>query len=231
MPTVTELLLQVRGNLDEAVAAQWSNSALKRWINEGNRDIARATKHFKDKLAVSTIASQSEYTLAANVLSVEHAWYDDGSRYMPMTPRQMEGMDQVWGADQNSRTGYPAFFTTWGFAPAITLKVFPAPVLSSKNIRLLISRLPAEITINDNPVDASVVETVSNWYDALVDYCEYRALRKDRDPRWQEAYQFYETKRDGLINNPDYITANREVVADPMAGYLPAWLTSGDGYY
>ena len=105
---------------------------------------------------------------------------------------------------------------------ALVVKLFPAPSTSA-TLSLVVSRLAAAIAIPWNP--STVVETPTAWYDALVDYVEAKALRRDRDPRWQEARQLYVEKRDNLINNPDYLAVNREMLPSPRGGgYMDAWL-------
>lgn len=227
MPTTADLIQLVRDSLDESIPAQFSDPMLIRWLNEGNRDLARSTRHLKDKITVNTVAGSGSYALPANIVAVEHCYFSEAAsgRNYPMTPRHLENFDAVRGYDW-SREGTPSFFTTQGFAPSLTLTTFPVPVSSADHFTLLVARLP--VAIDPSASDLATVDTVEAWFDALVDYCEFKALRRDRDPRWQESYQFYQEKRDGLINNPDYHTANREMVADPSAGYLPRWLVEFD---
>ena len=224
MPTLSDLLTEVRDIIDEPIAAQFTDAMLTRWINEGARDLARATRHLKDSLTIPTVAGSGSYALPANVLAVEHCYFhDNGSgRRFPMTPQHLESIDQVRGMNWD-REGTPTYYTTQGFSQNLTLTVFPTPILSTDEWVLLIARLPTDPISPSSNVDAPTA-----WYDALADYAEFKALRRDRDPRWQEAYQLYGEKRDGLVNNPDYHTANREMIPDGAAGYLPRWLVEMD---
>lgn len=222
MPTGNDLITQVRDILDEPTPAQFSDAQLIRWLNEGNRDLARRTRALKDAQTIPATAGAYQYFLAENVVAIEHCYYHEagnGQRF-PLIARHLENFDAVRGTDW-SREGRPLFFTTQGFAPNLKLVVSPAPVSNVDEFNLLIARLPVELTSGNL---AAEIDTPSAWYDALVDYCEFKALRRDRDSRWQEAWQMYQDKRAELVHAPDYHTANREMMPDPVAGYLPSWL-------
>lgn len=228
-PTLAEMMTQVRDILDEPVAGQYTDTQLRRWLQEGNRDLARSTRHIKANHTIYTIGNLGTYATPTNVMAIEHAWYYDvaGNRHIPLYPKHMENMDSVRGY-QWTLTGTPAFYTTQGFSPQLQILVYPTPTVTANQIIIYTAEMPAEWAI-DGSDDAKAVSTPVIWYDALADYCEMKALRKDRDPRWQEPWQMYQEKRDGLINNPDYLAVNRELIPDPRAGYLPRWLVETDG--
>lgn len=228
MPTVTELIAQVRDIVDEPIGAQFSDTQLRRWLNEGNRDLSRSTRHLKTQQTIPTVAGTSSYTVNANALSIELAWYQDvpGARFLALEPRHMENMDAVRGYNW-ARTGTPSFFSTQGFSPNLQILIYPVPAVTADNIVVYVSRISADIDIT-GAGDASQVDTPSAWYDALADYAEMKCLRRDRDPRWSDAWKMYTDKRDGLINNPDYLAVNRELTVDPIAGALPTWLVEFD---
>lgn len=228
MPTVTELIAEVRDILDESVTAQWTDTQLRKWLNEGNRDLARATRHVKASTTINTIAGVASYAMPVTTIAIEHAYYDDtDGRVIPLIPKHMENLDPIRGY-QPDREGTPIFFSTGGYSPSLTVILYPVPTATDHVLRFIVAKLPTAIAL-DGSGDASQVDTPAVWYDALADYCEMKALRRDRDTRWQEAWQMYVEKRDGLINNPDYVPVNREVVADPHNGYMPEWLVSFDG--
>ncbi len=228
MTTAATVIAEVRDLLDEPTAAQWTDVMLRRWINEGLRDMGRATRHMKATVTLTVIGGQGTYAMPANTISIEHAWYHDvpGTRHIPLQARHMENMDEVRGQNWD-REGTPAYYTTQGFSPTLVVTVFPTPTVDDDEIVMIVSRLPATIA-TDGSDDADALEIPTAWYDALADYCEFKALRRDRDPRWQEAFQMYSEKRDGLVNNNDYLAVNREMIADPRSGYLPAWLVEFD---
>ena len=55
-PDLAILLSRVRGNLDEAVAARWSDAELIDLINEAERDIANKTGCFEEIVSMTTTA-------------------------------------------------------------------------------------------------------------------------------------------------------------------------------
>jgi hypothetical protein len=231
MVLVSELLTLVRDTLDESSASQWTDAMLVRWLNEAGRDLARSTRHLKGNETVVIADGTSEYPLGAHVIAVEHAYYLPGGgddRSIPLNPRHYEGMDQVWGQWQNQESTYPQWYTVVGMSPAAILKLYPVPSAAA-NVTLLVSKLPTAMA--DNPVvPGATADVPALWYDALADYCEYKALRRDRDQRWQEAFELYGQKRDALIHNVDFLAQNREVVPTPTAGYMDAWLVEQDYY-
>jgi len=229
MVTASEMLTQVRDMLDEPTAAQWTDDMLARWINEAGRDLARSTRHLKGNATIPVVAGTSEYALPGTTIAVEHAYYAPGDgRQIPLLPRHYEGMDQVWGQWQNQQSYMPTWYTVIGFSPAAVIKLYPTPD-SAASLSLIVSKIPAELTIPVVP--AETVDAPALWYDAFVDYVEYKALRRDRDPRWQEALEAYNAKRDGLMHNPDFLATNREIVPTPQGTYIDAWLIEPDWPY
>lgn len=225
MPTtVTTMLVAVREMLDETVEAQWTQVSLRRWLNDGLNDIARETHQLKDVATFATVASQAEYTLAANILEVDNAYFvtSDG-RYVPLDPAPYEGIDQVWGQYQNQTSYQPTIYALWGFPPTLKMRLYPVPT-TINTISLRIARLATQIDTTGGG-DAASIDFPDGWMDTLVDYCEMRALRKDRDPRWQEVASMYQAKRDSLML-VDYTNSNRSIVNDPgMLAGVPAFIS------
>lgn len=223
--TVNNIIDASRSRLDETNAAQWTNTELKRWLNEGARDLARRTRHLRDTDTFTTTAGTAEYTIPADVLEIEQVYYAPGDgRQIPLVPRAFEGMNAVWGQNQ-ATGGQPAMYTLWGTPPNLKIRLFPVPDTSSKTVTTYVVRLPASITENDAS-DTTALEWPLAWVDLLKDYVEYCALRKDRDPTWQEAYSLYNQRVDDMIVNSEYMNVPREVIADPMVagGVVPRWI-------
>lgn len=226
--TLIELENRVRAILDEATPGQWSPENIRRWCNDGLRDLARTTRHYKGKATVPLTPDVAEYTMAENILAIEHAYYDDGNRMRPLTARHWESMDQVWGSWQDRTAAWPTWFTTRGNAPALILRLYPVPSQPNHNAQLLTVVLPTEMALTGD--DGTNVDVPPGWIDLIVDYAEMLALRRDRDPRWQEAHQAYVAKRNDMIHSNDYMAVNRELVPDPTAGYVPAWHLDDDDF-
>lgn len=227
MVLVSELLTSVRDMLDEPTAAQWTDDMLGRWINEGARDLARSTRHLKGPKTIAVTGGDGEYNLDSDVISVEHAyWTADGDdRRIPLEPRHWEGMDQVWGAWQNRESSNPTYFTVVGQSPTAIIKLYPTPS-GDGDLFLMVSKLWTPIAIP--VVGGATADVPALWYDAISDYVEYKALRRDRDTRFGEALEAYNMKRDALINNVDFLAVNRQVVPTPSGHYVDEWLVSMD---
>lgn len=224
MPTTVDTAVTaLRERLDETTAAQWTDVQLRRWLNEGLRDIARRTRHYWDVDTIDTAADDGEYTVADDVLHIKHVYFNpdgDVGRQIPLEARAFEAMNQVWWDRQDQSSGYPTFFTTYGYAPTLTIKLYPVPSVAG-TLKLHVIRLPADLDITSGTGN---IDVPTGWVEVAYDYAEYMALRKDRDPRWQESYEMYEGKVQGLIDMGEYINAPGEFVPTG-SGVLPSWLT------
>ncbi len=224
--TVSTAITALRERLDEATAAQWSDVQLRRWLNEGLRDIARRTRHYLDKDTIAVTADDGEYTVSDDVLFIRFAYFSptgDTARQIPLEPRAFEGMNQLWMDRQDQSAGYPVYFTTYGYAPTLTVKLYPVPSVAG-TLTLHVARLPADLDI---AAGTGNIDSPTGWVEVAYDYAEYMALRKDRDPRWQESFQMYESKVQGLIEMGDYLNAPGEFVTTGV-GMLPSWLVGWD---
>lgn len=228
MPTtVATAVTALRERLDEVTAAQWLEVQLRRWLNEGIRDIARRTHHYIDTDTIAVVVDTGEYTVAADVLRINHAYYTptgDTTRY-PLIARAWEGMNQIWGSRSEQGGGYPAVFTTFGYSPNVKIKLFPTPSVAG-SLYLHVARLPADLDITGG---SGNVDCPEGWIEVAYDYAEYMALRKDRDPRWEESYQMYQDKVGVLLEAGSYINAPGEFIFDG-GGMVPTWLADPNWY-
>lgn len=228
MVTRLELETEVRDILDEPTAKHWTAAQLRRWLNEGLRVIGRETKQFKTTASITLTAGVAEYLTGTNVLSIEHAYYNDLSgRQVPLEPMHYEQMDRIWGDHRGQQGTWPYAFTTWGRPPSLYVRLFPVPSVTNHTLDMLVAVLPSPIAVTGG-TDNDQVDVMPGWYDLLADYCEYKALRRNRDPEWQSARAEFATKLDSLVHNPDYLAVNREMVPVPGVGYHPRWLVEFD---
>jgi hypothetical protein len=223
MPTGTELIARIRENLDEPNEGQWLNSSLRGWINDGLDHIARDTFQLQDTATFTTVNGTAEYTMPLNVLRIDYVYYTTGDgRRIPITGLSRDSADAVWGGQQE-RTGEPRFFTTWGFAPNLKMRLYPVPIESGRTVLMHVARRANKMNPNGS-TDSQPVDFVEGWFDVLVHYVEFRALRKDRDPRWQESYQLFTDGLAALAAHDDTIV-NRDIVHDPaVIGGVPAYI-------
>lgn len=231
MPTVLELVTQVRDIIDEPTAAQWSDAMLKRWMDEGLRDVARTSHHFKGTAQITLTADVAEYTVPSDIIAIEQVYYDDlTGQLMPLAAKHYEQMDQLWGWRQGWTGGWPSYFTTWGHQPTLKVRLFPVPSTTGHKISLLSSVLPDPMA---GLADGAQVDVPPAWYDMLADYSSYKAMLRDQNPMMDRFLAAYTQKRDALLHNNEYITVAREMMPDPRSqfGWTPAWLADpGYGY-
>jgi len=221
MATLSDVRTDVRDHLDEATAAYWGNTELDRWINEATRDIARRAEVLQSVDNIDTVAGTQEYTMASNTLRVYRVeWIPSSSLIYPLEYRDFHSMDQVWWTQQETQEGFPYWYTMWGFPPNLKLIAYPTPSEVGV-LRVRYYRLPTEA---EN--DGDTLEVPQGWHDLISLWCEFTALRKDADPRWQEAKALYEERLGDMID----LTRRWTDQADSfqMQGLtLPRWLYDG----
>jgi hypothetical protein len=134
-------------------------------------------------------------------------------------------MDQVWGINQTWPASYPLYYTLWGQPGNATLSIITYPVPSQAG-NMSVYYFP-EITTA--VADGDALDAPQGFEDMTYDYCMYRSLRKDADPRWQEAKQSYEEKLVALIDSSRTYQDQAGTFATGQQA-LPQWLTSSEGW-
>lgn len=234
MTTLGELVTNVRERLDEATSGFWTDTQLRKWVQEGARDVARRAEVLLSTAEIIGVAGQQVYETADGVpsdaLRVYRAeWHNTGdtvTRY-PLEYRDYNNMDGVWWLNRSQTEGIPAFFTMWGYPPQLQVTLFPTPS-NSGVLTLWYYKLPTQLT-NDGTDDADQVELPMGWHDVIEYYCEWVALRKDADPRWQEAQGIYEAKLDELIRVTRRWSDQIGQMVPDQSPFVPSWIWS-DGY-
>lgn len=228
MKTLAELVTGTRDMLDEASARMWTDAQLRRWIMEGARDVARRAECLQDRDTIPAAAGVQEYDLPEGVVRVHRVEYQatgDNQRYT-LEYRDWHTMDAVWWTSQTTTTSTPAMWTMWGFPPVLKLVVYPTPAVAG-TFRVFYYRLPLELT-DDGTSDDREVELPEGWHDLCVDYAMAMALRKDADPRWQEARGIYEQHLEDLLVTSIRWTDQAGMVTTETS-MVPRWLWD-EGY-
>lgn len=196
MPTTrTDLIAEIRDNLNELTARQWSPTQINRWINLGLRDTSRRVEAHETTIIIPTVANQEEYTLPVDILRLYRVEYFEGASnaVYALEPRDFNGMDTLgWMYHQQSSGSTPVYYAVWGYAPAAKLVVFPKPNIVA-SLKLYYYKQATELPLAAGS-DSQPIDMPEGWQDAISDFVEYKALRKQRDPRWQESKQLYEQK-------------------------------------
>lgn len=219
--TVATALKQLRERLDEPSAAQWSDVELRRWLNEGIRDIARRTRLYQDQNTLDVIANIAEYTLDADILAIEHIlWKPDAeTRKVPLQPRAFEGVQRYineTGAD-------PVYYSTYGHPPVLKVQLWPSPTRDGI-LYIYGPTLPAPIDVDAGTGDIHVIE---GWLEPAIDYAEYMALRRDRQETWKDVFTMYEARVQQMIELTAYDDAMGEIQFTGTS-LVPTWLSEFD---
>lgn len=223
MTTQAQILLAVRERLDEATAGEWSDAELRRWINQGANDIARRTETLHTVVTSATIVGDSTYTAPADTIRISRVeWTPNNTdNIYPLEYRDFNAMDPIWWTNQASTSSNPQYWTTSGFPPSLTIRLYPVPS-STGFINVFYYRYPTQLATDGSDAN-DTVELPTGWDDIVVDYVEYTALRKDRDPRWQEAKQLYEQHVDEVFALSRRWTDQPGIIT-PDTPNVPAWL-------
>lgn len=229
MATNLQIITRVRDMLDEATARQWTDSQLRTWMNDGANEIARVTRVLETSTDVSVTAGSATAAIPAACLEIQHCyWKNTGeTRLTPLVAHYYEAMDPIWGTYDTAVTGDPVAFAPRGISPNLTVHLYPIPSQAG-TLRVFYANLPTAIAL-DTTADSSTSSIPEGWVDLLVSYVEFRALRKDRDPRWQEAKALFNEALEQLAEY-SVMSIAREMVHDPMVGGMPRWLVDPDWY-
>lgn len=225
--TQGQLLQSVRDRLNEATEGFFKDPMLRRWINEGAQDIARRTESLQERTDIDVDSGTREYSLPTNVIRVNRVEWsaDNETQSYSLEYRDWQNMDAIWYSQQAVTTARPVYYTMWGFPPSLKIVLYPIPYTDG-SIKVFHYRLPTVLSDNGSAVNTAV-EVPEGWADCIVDYCEYMALRRDRDPKWQEAKSLYEEHIAELFDLTRRWTDQGGVVV-PDTPMVPMWLY-GDG--
>ena len=130
----------------------------------------------------------------------------------------------MWGTRQAVQRSYPSFFVLWGVAGSvegITMQLYPIPSQAG-TLNIFYYRLPTTMVNDSDHADIP-----AGWEDLISLYCEYIALRKDRDARWSDAKQMYEENLGHMIDVTRQLHDQARSVTVGNAA-VPAWLYEFD---
>lgn len=225
MTTQAEFITKSRTRLNESTARQWTEQNLREWINEGARDIARKTETLEDRDTHAAVVGTGEYTLASDTIRVHRVEFTPtSSDTIALEYVDIKDMDNFGWRQRTQSAIYPSLYSIWGSARTLKLIVFPVPSTAG-NFTVWFYKTPAALA-ESSTADAAVhVEIPPSWDDILLDYVEYRAMRKDRDPRWMEAKAIYDENCAQMYDNTRRWVDQGGMVYPNGSGHLPAWLT------
>ncbi len=198
--TQGQALSRLRERLDEPSAAQWTDAYLRGLLNEGARDLARYTESLEATTTITVVADTASYAppttgCPTDVVKVDHVVFTptSGGRQVPL---DYADINQAEGPYYLGSRNEPRLFTLWLPPPSMALKLYPTPS-EGGSLTVYYRKLPAELA-TDGSAASTVLGIEDAWVDVILDYAEARALRRDRDQRWTESMQMYETGREQM---------------------------------
>lgn len=226
--TLSQVRKELYDRLDDPNARRWPPSMLTTWINEGCRDIARRAECLQSVSTVVVAANQQAVPMAdlTNLLRVHRVeWQslDRTDRYV-LEIRDINSMDALWLGAQTQSKGEPQFCTLKGTPPNLNLLLYPTPP-NAGQVTVWWWRFPAQLV-----GDGETVDLPDGWYDLAIDYAEHRAMRRDRNPAWKEAFEIYKDNLASLVEQTRRYTDQNGGVITPELRGLPAWLYD-EGWY
>jgi hypothetical protein len=221
--SVADAVTAIRERLDEPTAAQWTDVQLRRWLNEGLRDIARRTRLYTDQNTQAVTANLQEYTLDADILAIEHVLWAataDPNRKVPLEARAFSGVQRY----VNETGSDPYFYTTYGHPPTLKVQLWPTPTRAG-TLYIYGPVLPAAINV---AAGGGNIDAIEAWLEVAYDYCEYMAQRKDKDAAgWKDTFSLYEGKVQHMIEQASTDDSLGEMIFTGNS-LVPTWLSEFD---
>ena len=232
---LTDYLKRARRILDEPEPRFWNDTELTDWVNDGARDLARKAEDLLTfDTSITVTASVGIYVLPTQITRIHRVEFvpsGSNTQTYPVSASTQQEMDQIWGTYQQNPSSYPSYFVLLGYpgGTGITqfkIQLYPVPSQTG-NLNLYYYTLPTRIgdPIADPTQLAVTLDLPEGWDDVVLMYVEWRALRKTRDPRWQEAYQLYGEQLDHLLNVTRHFHDQQQMMSSASRTMQPSWLT------
>jgi len=222
--TLAEARRAVRELLDEETPQSFKDAYLDRLIHEGCIEIARSSEVLETSAEINIIVSTREYDMPADMIRAHRVDFetDNDGNHLTLSYRDFHNANAVqWHGDTE---GMPSLYTMWGRPGAVKLVLYPSPAYAG-TVTVHYYKLPAQPTTN-----SSVLDIPEGWENVVYLYAEYRALRRDRDPRWQESKGLFDEALGSLYDiSRRHTDQAGQIVPEPVA--TNSWLYDMDGGY
>lgn len=197
--------------------AQYTDTELTDWINDGLRDFARRGEGLRTYDTSITIPAYGEtpsqpiptFALPGDVLRINRVEFQvagDSSQVYPLEFTTPQYLDQMWGNDQISTRTYPTYWITRGYCGGtgrnqFVIQLYPQSSQAGQ-LNLWYYREPVRVADPvANPANYLVtLDCLEGWDDMIVDYACMQALIKTRNPGWEVAQKAYAAKMDNAID-------------------------------
>lgn len=231
---LADYLTRIRSVIDEPTARFWTNAELTNWVNDGARDMARRAEDLITfDTSIVIVANTAVYALPPDVIRIHRCEFVpvNSTQTYPVRASSQDEMDQIWGTYQANPASYPSWFVTRGYpggggSSSFKIQFYPVPSQPG-TMNLYYYKLPLRIGNPDMDLSQLTVnvDCPEGWDDLIIQYVEWRALRKTRDPRWQDSYQMYNENFDYLLNVTRFYHDQQQVISTASRSMVPQWLT------
>lgn len=196
MATLSAVRTDVQYRITDATGKFWSATMLNLWINQAMKDIARRAEILETTDDIAVSAGDRQYDLPLDIFRIHRVEFViSSSNIYVLEPRDIHEMDAIWGVNQTQQMSFPSYYTTWGIMGIdCQIYLYPSPSQAG-TLKVWSYRLPATVAN-----DGDVCEVPVGWEDLIPLYCEYIALRRDNDPRWEDAKSIYEQEMANLVD-------------------------------
>lgn len=231
--TVAVTIANARLMLNEPTARRWTDVELRKWINDGQRDIARRIPWYRKSTTGAATASTQQFSFPSDAIRIDHvSWRQSGTtRTIPLEEYDHKNVAWTMGAQLTSATGYPAFYWTSGYpgTSTFTINLVPIPQVTGILTYEYIG-MPADYTTSDTSANSSNVLVPLGYEDAITLFVVYSALQGDADPRWREYKELYEQALAGLEEAAAaQFSSSTGMLMGPMAGGITGLIGWDDG--
>lgn len=219
--TVTAAVAAMRRLLDEPTASQWTDEDIRRYLNEGIRDIGRRTRLHTDTNTIDVTADDGEYTLDSDILAIEHLlWKADADSDKHLL--EARGFKTL-APYINESASDPYFYTTYGHPPVLKITLYPTP--NRDGTLYVYGPVLPSLDVSGGTGNVDVAEA---WLEAAYDYAAYMCHRKDKDMEaMQYSFAAYMDKVNSMLESPNTDDGMGEFTFTGSS-MVPRWISDFD---
>lgn len=225
--TQAQVATEARNKLYELGADRFTNAMLYIWINEGVADAVRRTECNRATDTQAVVSGTQEYPGPDDAVRVHMVTYTatGSDRVSPLEYNDYQVVtSQAW-TSLTSAQGTPEIFWTWGYAPALTIGLYPTPSLAG-TLSVHYYRFATPLATDGSAASTSI-DVPQGWEDAIVDYVVRQAFIADRDERYKVFNDDYERKLAALLETAIRYTDQAGVISTATGG-IPRYLWDFD---
>jgi hypothetical protein len=215
-----DLCLQASAILDDPNQARFPLVQLRRWCNEGQREVSRRSECLRATTTLSFNAGDQSNDLTSSVIRVsEVEWQTTGdTQWYPLQFRDHRAARPIWGTHQEITQGIPELYWTQGYpgSTTFTLHLFPTPA-SAGTARIHYYRYSTDLSITGS-ADATAIDLPAGWEDCCLPWICYRAMQSARESARAGEFKAEFDERVGML-----IEASVRYVDEPGSMVMDDW--------